>query len=46
MVESYRELVVWQRAMQISVAVYKLTTDFPREELCGLTVSSNAPAFR
>jgi four helix bundle protein len=34
---SYRELKVWQRAIELSVAIYKLTSDFPREELYGLT---------
>jgi hypothetical protein len=27
--ESFKDLVVWQRAMQLSVAVYKLTALFP-----------------
>jgi four helix bundle protein len=35
--QSYRDLVVWQRAIQMSVAIYKLTCAFPREELYGLT---------
>ncbi len=34
---SYRELVVWQRAMQLTVAVYRCTKLFPREEMYGLT---------
>jgi len=37
MAQSFRELTVWQRAMQLTVAVYKLTQGFPREELYGLT---------
>ena len=28
---------MWQRSMQLTVAVYRLTKDFPREELYGLT---------
>jgi four helix bundle protein len=35
--ESYRDLIVWQRAIQMSVAIYKFTSGFPREELYGLT---------
>ncbi len=35
--ESYRDLIVWQRAIQMTVAVYKLTEEFPREEIYGLT---------
>src|SRR3974390_2332590 len=37
MAQSFRDLVVWQRAMQLTVAVYKLTQEFPREEQYGLT---------
>jgi four helix bundle protein len=29
--------MVWQRAMQMSVGIYRLTTNFPREEIYGLT---------
>jgi four helix bundle protein len=35
--QSFRDLVVWQRAMQLTVAIYRLTRDFPREEIYGLT---------
>ena len=35
--QSFRDLVVWQRAMQLTVAIYGLTRDFPREEMYGLT---------
>jgi four helix bundle protein len=37
MAQSFRDLVVWQRALQLTVAIYKLTKSFPREELYGLT---------
>jgi len=37
MANSFRDLVVWQRSMQLAVAIYRLTRDFPREELYGLT---------
>jgi four helix bundle protein len=37
MAESYRELLVWQRAIQMSLAIYRLTAGFPKEELFGLT---------
>lgn len=36
-VKSYRDLLVWQRSIQLSVAVYRLTSGFPREETYGLT---------
>jgi four helix bundle protein len=37
MVQSFRDLQVWQRAIQLSVAIYRLTREFPREELYGLS---------
>ncbi len=37
MAQSFRELLVWQRSMQMTVAIYRLTRDFPRDELYGLT---------
>jgi four helix bundle protein len=33
----YRDLLVWQKSMQLAVEVYKLTSKFPREEVYGLT---------
>lgn len=35
--KSYRELSVWQRSIELTVALYKLTRAFPREEIFGLT---------
>ncbi len=37
MAHSFRDLVVWQRAMQLTVAIYRLTQAFPHEEMYGLT---------
>ncbi|MFA6255280.1 MAG: four helix bundle protein [Patescibacteria group bacterium] len=34
---TYRDLIVWQRSMQLVVEVYKLTEAFPKAELYGLT---------
>lgn len=34
---SFRDLQVWQRAIQMSLAIYRLTLGFPKEELFGLT---------
>ena len=36
-VTSYRDLVVWQKAMALVSAVYRLTTTFPDSERFGLT---------
>jgi four helix bundle protein len=37
LVESYRDLKVWQRAIQMTLAIYRVTGSFPKEELFGLT---------
>ncbi len=37
MVKSYKELMVWQRAMQLTLSVYRLTAQFPADERFGLT---------
>ena len=37
MAQSIRDLVMWQRSMQLTITVYRLTKDFPRDELYGLT---------
>jgi four helix bundle protein len=34
---SFKDLVVWQRAVQLSLAIYKLTAAFPESERFGLT---------
>jgi four helix bundle protein len=34
---SFKDLVVWQRAIQLSLAIYKLTSSFPDSERFGLT---------
>jgi four helix bundle protein len=36
-VRSYRDLVVWQRAMTLAEQVYAVTKSFPKEEIYGLT---------
>jgi four helix bundle protein len=35
--KSFKDLTVWQRAIQLTVAVYKLTSEFPDAEKFGLT---------
>ena len=37
MAKDYRELVVWQKAIELTILVYKITKSFPREEIYGLT---------
>ena len=35
--KTYRDLIVWQKAMQMVTYIYQLTGDFPKNELYGLT---------
>jgi four helix bundle protein len=35
--KSFRDLVVWQKSMQLAVQIYGLTKEFSREEIYGLT---------
>lgn len=35
--KSYKELVVWQKAVELVAEVYAATAQFPREEIFGLT---------
>ena len=34
--DSFKDLVVWQRAIQMSLSIYKLSASFPRSEQFGL----------
>lgn len=34
---SYRDLIVWQKAMSFVKSIYELTSNFPKAELYGLT---------
>ncbi len=36
-VQNYRDLIVWQKAMELVKLIYGLTQNFPREEMFGLT---------
>ena len=36
-VESLRDLFVWQRSIELTVALYRITQNFPAEERFGLT---------
>ena len=37
MAQAFQDLVVWQRAIDMSIAVYSATSSFPRAEIYGLT---------
>jgi len=34
---TYKDLIVWQKAMDLVVNIYRLTETFPRQEVYGLT---------
>ncbi len=36
MIKTYRDLIAWQRAIEFSVAIYKITKTFPADEKFGL----------
>lgn len=33
----YRDLIVWQKSMELARIVYRMTSRFPRDEIFGLT---------
>jgi len=35
--KSFRELIVWKKSMSLVVEIYKLTENFPKSEIYGLT---------
>ena len=36
-IKSYKDLIVWKRSLELVVAVYELTENFPKYEMYGLT---------
>jgi four helix bundle protein len=43
-IQSYRDLEVWRRGMDLAEATYRLSRSFPREEQFGLTSQSRRAA--
>lgn len=43
-VNSYRDLLVWQQAIDLATAIYSCTRSWPREELYGLTQQARRAA--
>ena len=43
-VRSYRDLLVWQRAIDLAAAAYELSRAYPRDELFGLTSQTRRAA--
>ncbi len=36
-IRSHRDLIVWQKAMELTMIIYDITERFPKEEVYGLT---------
>lgn len=43
-IASYRDLLVWQQAMDLAVAIYDLSRDWPADERYGLTSQARRAA--
>jgi four helix bundle protein len=43
-VNNYKELKIWQKSIELAVAIYKITQGFPKSELFGLTVQMRRSA--
>ncbi len=43
-IQTYRDLEVWQEAMNLTTEVYRLTKVYPKEELYGLTSQTQRAA--
>lgn len=37
MIHTYKDLIVWQKSVELVKEVYNLTSQFPKEEIFGLT---------
>lgn len=44
-VTSYKELIVWQKAIELAITIYETTKTFPSSELYGLTSQTRRAAF-
>jgi four helix bundle protein len=44
-VRSYRDLIAWQKSMDLVEAIYRCTASFPREELYGLSAQLRRAAI-
>jgi four helix bundle protein len=42
---NYKELIVWQKSIDLAVKIFKVTQKFPREELYGITSQLRRAAY-
>lgn len=43
-IHSYKDLIVWQKSMELVVEIYKITESYPKSELYGLTSQTRRSA--
>ena len=36
-IKSYKDLIVWKKAKELAIEIYKITGNFPKEEMFGIT---------
>jgi four helix bundle protein len=44
MIQSYRDLIIWQKGIELTTTVYRLTQQFPRQETYGLSAQMQRAA--
>ncbi len=42
---SYKDLIVWQKSIKLVKEIYKITSQFPKNELYGLTIQMKRAAI-
>jgi four helix bundle protein len=45
MIKSNKELIVWQKSMDLVIRVYEITSRFPKEEIFGLSAQMRRSAI-
>jgi four helix bundle protein len=45
MIKNYKDLIVWQKSMEVALEVYKLTEKFPKSEIFGSVNQMRRSAF-
>lgn|SRR3989338_2501270 len=38
MLNSYKDLIVWQKSFHLSILIFKITSEFPKSEVYGLSL--------
>ena len=43
--KSYKDLIVWQKSIELVIVIYRLTSKFPKSELFNMVVQMNKAAI-